>query len=346
MTVLPSLDAESLLAGWIDLASTTGQEHAFVDELARFFTARGWFVARQPVVAGRDNLLVTAAEGVAPRVLFSTHVDTVPPHLPFVRDGEKLRGRGACDTKGGLVAMALAAEALRTREDPAGVGLLLVVGEEVDHCGAIAAERMALQGVRHVVLCEPTCNRLVSHQKGLLKVRVVARGRAAHSAFPERGESAVDPLLDFLDAARRSAWPTHPVLGPTTLNIGLISGGVAANVLAPHAEAVLMVRLVGPSEVVLETLERYLGPALSLEVLTRAEPQTLHVPAGDWPTTTASFNSDAVHLAVHAPVTMVGPGDIERAHSDDEHITRQELADGIQLYVELGRALGAAATAR
>jgi len=338
-----SFEPTRLLEAWIDLPSISGSEHAYVDALEAFFEARDWRVTRQPVRDGRDNLLVSAGAVDELLLVFSTHVDVVPPHFSHRWDGDRIFGRGACDTKGGLVAMIAAAETLRDAH-PSGdrIGFLLVVGEEVDHCGAQEARSLPLDGA-HIVLCEPTENRLASHQKGLLKVAISARGRAAHSAYPERGKSAIDGLLELLQRVRAEPWPTDDALGATTVNVGLIEGGVAANVIAPSARAVAMFRLAVAADTVLERLrEMARETALfdgEIDVLTHIDPQEFHVPSGTWPTTRVAFNSDAVHLKALGPVTLVGPGDIRRAHSEREHLTRTELAAGIALYRRLGASL-------
>jgi acetylornithine deacetylase len=273
-------------------------------------------------------------------VVFSTHLDVVPPHVPPRRTGERLYGRGSADTKGPLVAMLGAARALRAEGVP--VGFLLVVGEEVDHSGALdAARRLDLGGAR-IVLGEPTSNRVVAAQKGLLKVRLVAVGKAGHSAFPERGVSAIHRLLDALAAVRAADWPRDPLLGETTLNVGTLQGGVAANVFAPAAEAQVLVRLVEPvarAQARLEAaVEAAAGPgAVRVERLSGNDPVRLDPPPG-FETCVIPFNSDASYLAPLGPVWLCGPGAIEVAHADDEHIDRADLEAGLTTYVRLARA--------
>lgn len=335
---MANIGPDNLLEKWVNISSISGTESAFLIVLEAFFKKRGWNVERHPVLPRRWNLLIRPKNTSQdfPEVLFCTHVDTVPPHIPFRKQDGRYYGRGTCDTKGGIVAMAFAAEQLRdTHALGANIGLLLVVGEEVDHCGAMAATRN-LWKCRHVILGEPTRNALVSHQKGLLKVVIRAEGIAAHSAFPHRGSSAIEILLDILQELRETDWPVHPVLGDTHLNVGLIEGGVAANVLAPSAEATVLFRLVSPAREVLSLLKEVCGSA-EIEVLTRTEPLQLFVPEeGDFDTTTAAFNSDATWMRELGVVSLTGPGNIERAHSVDEYITPQELGEGILLYKKLG----------
>jgi acetylornithine deacetylase len=267
--------------------------------------------------------------------LFSTHIDTVPPHISPRRDGDRLFGRGACDAKGPLVAMLAAADRLR-RQGADGIGFLLVVGEEVDHGGAIVAGRDYHDLAEHaprILLGEPTCARVVAAQKGLLKAKVRAVGRAGHSAFPDRGKSAIHLLLDGLERIRNEPWPVDPVLGPTTLNVGTIGGGVAANVFAPEAEAVIVFRLVSPWAPVLVRLRALAGDLL-VEAESQNDPVRFEPPAGET-TSVIPFNTDATYLAPLGPVWLAGPGAIEVAHSADEHTSREELQLGIELYVRL-----------
>lgn len=321
-----------LLRELIDTPSTTGGEAGVAAILERELARDGYAVTRQAVAPGRDNLLALRA-GETPRLLLSTHIDTVPPALPFRREGDTIYGRGACDTKGGIVAMLEAGRRLR-EHGARDFGFLFVVGEEVDHCGAKAAALLQLPSV-DIVLCEPTICRVIAAQKGVVKVRLEAEGRAAHSGFPHRGISAVDRLLATLEALRRRAWPRHDVLGETYFNVGLISGGVAANVLAPSASAELMFRTVGPSAEILEAIDAALVEGVRSVLLTENGPELFDVPDG-YETGVANFNTDASFLKPLGRILLVGPGDIEVAHSPNEHITVDQIALGIRLYERLG----------
>jgi acetylornithine deacetylase len=323
--------AESLL-DWLAIDSTTGREAEFLEHLEAMFQSRGWSIRRQPVAEDRWNLVATATDD--PSLLYSTHVDTVPPHLAARRDGETVYGRGACDTKGGLLAMTEAARRLRA-DGHDDLGFLLVVGEEVDHIGAKTARDLDLHPDR-IVLCEPTQNRVVTGQKGMVKAELSAEGKAAHSAYPDRGISAVHRLLDALQRIRSVDWPTDPVLGDTTLNVGEINGGVAANVMAPSADAVLLFRAVSPADALIERLEDAAGEHVHVEIVAHNDPVRFDVPE-DVDTCTVAFNTDASYLQTLGSVWLVGPGDIQVAHSEDERIDLRELQEGIQLYADLGR---------
>ena len=237
------MDVLELTRALVALETPTGSEQPAIDLLDGVLRRAGYRTARQPVSPGRDNLY---AYRERPVLVFSTHVDTVPPHLPLLEDGDAIRGRGACDAKGLAAAMVAAAERLADAGERR-VGLLFVVGEENGSDGAKAAADFGPRG-RFLINGEPTENRLSVGQKGTLRVDLTARGRAAHSAYPEAGVSAIAALLDTIERIRRLPLPRDPLLGESTLNLGLISGGVAPNVIPPHAGAQLLVRTVEPTE--------------------------------------------------------------------------------------------------
>ncbi len=320
------------LERWLAIDSVSGNERRFLEKLEQSFDERRWTVERQDVETDRWNLIATDAAPL--EVLFCTHVDTVPPTLPVRRDGDTIYGRGACDTKGGLLAMIEAARRLHD-QGVDGLGFLLVVGEEVDHRGAKTARDLDLSPKR-IILCEPTKNRVVRAQKGMLKVTLRTTGVAGHSAYPDEGESAVNPLLDALERIRNHDWPVDDVLGPTTLNIGQIDGGVAANVFAPDARAQLLFRAVDAVEPMLETVERLAGADVAVDDPIYNDP-VFFDPPDDVPTCTVPFNTDAAYLGELGDIWLVGPGDIQVAHSDDEHIEVDEMLRGIDLYQSLTR---------
>lgn len=322
---------EQLLMEWLEIDSTSGREAKFLETLESYFTARGYHATRQPVEEARWNLLLTRPHH-PPRVLFSTHVDTVPPFLPVRTDGKSIWGRGACDTKGGIVAMALAGDRLLA-EGIQDFGYLFVVGEEVDHCGAKVAKGLPVKTER-IILCEPTQNQVVSAQKGMVKLTLHADGIAGHSAFPGKGESAIDKLLDVIEAIRHEAWPTDSILGPTTINVGVITGGVAANVFAPSATAEVLIRTVAPVGPMIARIRELCATSVKVNFPASNDP-VFFSPPDDVTTCTVPFNTDATYLSVLAPVWLVGPGDISTAHSDHEHIQLADLHLGIDLYESL-----------
>lgn len=326
------LDTTETLLDWLAIDSTSGRESAFLETLESHFASNGWRCRRQHVQDDRWNLWID--RGKPSRFVYSTHVDTVPPFIPGRLDDDTIYGRGACDTKGGIVAMTAAGERLLA-DGLDEFGYLFVVGEEVDHCGAKRARALDIETDR-IILCEPTENCVVAAQKGMIKFHLRTDGIAGHSAYPERGESAVHKLLAALGRMLAEDWPTHEVLGPTTINVGIIEGGVAANVFAPSAHAEVLVRTVSETAPLLARIRDVLGEDVAIEVPASNDPVFFDPPA-DVETMTVSFNTDATYLSEIASVWLVGPGDIQVAHSDHEHIAMKDLAAGIDLYEQLGR---------
>lgn len=319
------------LLDWLAIDSTTGRERAFLERLEEDLGRRGLRCTRQAVSPGRWNLV--AAPPANTKLLFSTHVDTVPPHFGPRRDGAATRARGACDTKGGLFAMLRAWH--RLPEDLRRVtGFLLVVGEEVNHDGAIRAAELSFPDLRAILLCEPTRGRVALGQKGIVRLRLRATGVAGHSAFPEAGRSAVPPLLDALDALRRHPWPGDDTLGDTDVNIGVLTAGPAANIFAPEASAELLFRIVTPADEVLNTIRSLIPDGVVLDIVSTNDPmQLLPVPGED--TCIIPFNTDAPYLRHLAPVVLAGPGDIRSAHSPDEILTDRDLENGVEQYARI-----------
>ena len=324
------MDPLELTRALVALETPTGAEQPAIDLLEGVLRRAGYHTVRQPVAGGRDTLY---AYRERPELVFSTHVDTVPPHLPLVEDESALRGRGTCDAKGLAAAMVAAAERLAAAGERR-VGLLFLVGEENGSDGARAAADFGPRG-RYLINGEPTENRLSVGQKGTLRVDLAATGRAAHSAYPEEGSSAIAALLDTIERIRRLPLPHDPLLGPSTLNLGLIGGGVAPNVIPPHATAQLLVRTVEPTGPLREAIRAQLTPGVSV---TFPVELPFHkaggAPAG-WDTTVVSYASDLPFLSAWGEGYQLGPGSIRVAHTAEEHILKADLLRGVDLYVRL-----------
>jgi acetylornithine deacetylase len=313
--------------------SPTGREAAVTTLVEARLAGLGWRVARQPVSPARDNLYATLDP---PLVVFCTHLDVVPPELPLAEDDAWLRGRGVCDAKGIAAAMVAAAEALRA-DGERRVGLLFTVGEEAGSDGAKAAAALEPRG-RYLVNGEPTENRLSIGQKGALHVRLAAEGRAAHSAYPDEGVSAVDALLDTLERIRRLPLPVDDTLGPATLNVGTLAGGAAPNVIPAAASADLLFRTVSDTAPLLRSVRAALAPGVRADVV--FDTPAVRAPAlAGWDTTVVSYASDLPHLAPWGTGYQLGPGTIRVAHTADERIRKDDLREGVAAYVRLARQL-------
>jgi acetylornithine deacetylase len=312
----------------IDIDSTTGKEQAAGAWLAAQLEALGYTVEQQPVANGRFNVFATLDH---PLVVLSTHFDCVPPFFPSdVRDGA-LYGRGSCDAKGILAAQLAAAERLRATGERR-IGLLFVVGEERGSDGAVVANANA-PGSLFLINGEPTDNRLGIATRGNLRIRLTATGRAAHSAVPEHGESAIDKLLDTLIRMRQMKWPGDPELGETFYSIGLIEGGVAPNVISPHATAEVMFRIVGSPDDVLRQAKT-LEPAVTIEEVLRVPMVRLHTIPG-LPAAVFPYTTDIPLLDKWGTPLLFGPGSILVAHTDHEHLEFAELEAAVDGYTQL-----------
>lgn len=329
------MDPVALTRQLIDIESTTGHESAAAVFLARYLEELGYVVERMPVEGERFNVFARPAKVERPALVFSTHIDTVPPFLPSREDEVNIYGRGSCDAKGIIAAQIAACE--RLREGGKSAGLLFVVGEERDSLGATVANRNP-RGSQFLVNGEPTGNCVALASKGALRVEVTAHGRMAHSAHPELGESAIDKLLDALQALRAMQLPHNPEVGSTTVNIGIIEGGRATNVISDFAKAQLLYRLVGPSEPLREAIVAAVGALAEVQfVLDIPYMRFLAVPG--IPTMIASFTSDVPKLAAWGRPVLLGPGSILVAHTDREFLAKAELMRAIELYVQTGRFL-------
>jgi len=332
------MDLFELTRALVDIESITENElrageylHAYLDEMA---AATGGVVERMPVAANRFNLFARWGE---PTVTLSTHYDTVPPFFPSRDDGTHIWGRGSCDTKGIIASMLFAVRELLA-EGASNVGVLFVVGEERNSAGAFEAAKQN-RGSRYIVNGEPTENKLALGSKGALRCEIVAKGKMAHSAYPELGESAIEKLLDALDAIRKMPLPVDPVLGKSTLNIGTISGGRAPNVIPDHAQAEIFVRLIDDGDSTREALRRVLaGKAEMQEVLSVPAVRLGSLPGFE--TAVVSFTTDIPAFGGTWGIPFLfGPGSIHVAHTDREHVSKQELVDAVQTYKHLVKEL-------
>ena len=326
-------DVVALAAELLAIPSSTGDERAVVDFVARWLIARGWNVHVQEVSKGRGNVWASRAGG---GVTLSTHLDTVPPYIPPRLDGDQLYGRGSCDAKGIAAAMMAAADRLATSGEQR-VDLLLVVGEEKGSDGARAANRLTPTS-RFLVNGEPTESKLASGAKGSQRVMVRTRGRAAHSAYPHLGKSAIEPLLALLPTVHGLDMPSDPLLGKTTVNIGVVHGGTEANIIPENAEAELMFRLVGDVAPLRKALEKWAKGKAELEYGSFIPAQHFHVIPG-FETAPVAYTSDIPLLDRWGTPLLFGPGSIHVAHTVDEHIPVPELRAAVDAYERIVRTL-------
>jgi acetylornithine deacetylase len=322
----------------IDIPSLTGDEAAVGEFLATHLATLGYEVERQTVTDDRFNVIATTGEAAS--VVFSTHMDTVPPFIVSREDAEYIYGRGSCDAKGIIAAQIFAAERLRAG-GMTDISLLFTVDEEMSSAGAQAANSHPLaQNCRFLINGEPTDNRLATGTKGSLRIFITTEGRAAHSAYPEAGESAIEKLLDVLQDLRKSDWPSDSLFGDTTCNIGVLTGGTRPNVIPDHAGAQLQIRLVTDIERGKAIVEKAVAGRAAIEYASAHDPVRLFsVPGFD--DCVVRFTTDVPYLSNWGKPLLLGPGSILDAHTEHERIAKHELERAVDLYVSLAGKLKA-----
>ena len=320
----------------IDIPSVTGDEKSVGMFLASHLEGLGYSSGLQEVDNNRFNVIATT-DGL-PRVVLSTHMDTVPPHILSSENETRIFGRGACDAKGIIAAQIMAAERLRA-EGVNEIGLLFTVDEELGSLGARFANGHEIApACEYLINGEPTDNKLAAATKGSLRLSLKTTGRACHSAYPEQGESAIEKFLDVLESIRHIEWPRDDVLGETTCNIGVISGGTRPNVIPAEASAVLQLRLVTSAEQVKRILEDAVAGRAEVEYLSENDPVHL-LTVDSLEQCVVRFTTDIPFLSNWGSPLLIGPGSILNAHTDHEFIEKQELEDAVDLYVRLVREL-------
>ena len=329
------MDINALTRQLVDIESTTGNEgrvgHFLLQELRRL----GYNVQRMIAEGERANVYATAPQQPKPTVVLSTHMDTVPPFISSSEDEHRIYGRGSCDAKGIIAAQIAAAE--RLRHEGVYVGLLFLVGEERDSLGAKVANQQPTT-CKFLINGEPTENKIATASKGALRVELTASGRMAHSAYPELGESAIDKLIEVLHRLRAMKLPSDPEVGPCTLNIGTIEGGRAPNVIPDKAQALLLYRLIGPSENLRREIMQAVGNLAKVEF-------TLEIPFArlrtfeNLPTMVAAFTTDIPALSNWGQPLLVGPGSIHVAHTPHEFIEKKQLQEAAHLYCAIAKML-------
>lgn len=313
----------------IEIPSISGNEKAVAEFLADYLRGRGFEVALQEAASHRPNLYARRGE---PDIVFSSHTDTVPPFVEFREDDQFIYGRGACDAKGIIAAMIKASEAL-IEAKVSDIGLLFVVGEEAGSPGARAANEISNRS-RYLINGEPTESKLALGSKGALRAILKASGRAAHSAYPQMGESAIDKLLDILTDLRRVELPRDERLGATTMCIGVIKGGVAANVIPPEAEAELMFRIVTNAAALKRIIEETTGSRAEVEYTFECDPVFAEALDG-FETAVVSFTTDIPLLTNWGKPLLFGPGSILDAHTPHEKISKRELERAVSVYAKM-----------
>ncbi len=330
------IDVLRLTRELIDIPSVTGEEFQIGTSLGDLLVRLGYHVEVQDVSDERGNIIATTE--ARPRVVLSTHMDTVPPFISSNEDDEFIYGRGACDAKGIIAAQIAAAERL-SADGVNEIGLLFTVDEEVTRAGAkLANEHPLAASCEYLINGEPTDNKLAVGTKGSLQATISTAGRAAHSAYPEEGESAIEKMLDILADIRQVHWPSDRVFGETTCNIGIIAGGKRANIIPDAAKATIFLRLAADSSSVRHVLEDTIGGRATIDRKGGHDPVRLLTVDG-FEQMLARFTTDIPYLSNWGKPLLIGPGSILVAHTDHERVSKRELIGAVDLYVKLVKKL-------
>jgi acetylornithine deacetylase len=316
----------------VDIPSNTGEEGAAGHFLASFLRDLGYRVETQLVSDERFNVLALLDH--PPTIVFSTHIDTVPPFIQSSEDAENIYGRGSCDAKGIIAAQIAAAQKLRA-EGFHEVGLLFTVDEELASAGArLANEHEAAAQCRFLINGEPTDNKLALGSKGSMRLKITTAGKSAHSAYPEAGESAIEKLLDVLNDLRHSTWPHDEFFGETTCNIGVISGGSRPNVIPASAESDVQNRLAKNVDHIKRIVDGVIDGRASVEYSSAHDPIRFFTVPG-FEECIVRFTTDVPYLSNWGKPLLLGPGSIFDAHTDHERISKKQLEEAVKLYVRL-----------
>ena len=317
-----------LLRQILSIDSTSGSERAMAEWLASHLEAPRKELME--VGDGSLNLMLCWGE---PRVVFCSHMDTVPPYIPPTFMEDRVCGRGSCDAKGQVFAMYSACKRLEAM-GRSGFALLILSGEETGSWGAKAFSRTGFRAPL-LVVGEPTENRMVSASKGTKSFGLTFIGEPFHSGYPSHGVSAVDEFLSFMDKLRGETFPEDPELGATTWNIGLLHSDNPQNILSPELTCRLYFRTTFASDAaVTEWMRGQAGTRLRIDERGGDAPARYFTLPG-FPSAPASFGTDAPHLTGFGRKIICGPGSVLVAHRSDEHLLYADLEKAIDIYVNI-----------
>ena len=309
--------------------STSGSERELGQWLAEHLEAP--FVETFEVGDGTLNVLLRWSG--TPRVVYCSHMDTVPPYIPPTFTDDRVLGRGSCDAKGQFYAMYRACQRLAAAGEK-DFALLIVSGEETGSWGAKAFSKTRFTAPL-LVVGEPTDNCMVSASKGTKRFDLTFTGKAFHSGYPEHGLSAVELFVDFMNALRAVAFPDDSVLGPTTWNVGRLSSDNPQNILSPQLSCRLYFRTTFASDdAVVAWMRAQASDRLRVEEIGGDAPARYFTLPG-FPTKPVCFGSDAPHLTGFAQKIICGPGTITVAHRDDEFLSLSDFQQAINNYVKI-----------
>jgi acetylornithine deacetylase len=344
----PPTDFLALHKSLVEISSITGNEHKVADWLTSYLQQNSFTVEKQKVrtetgekTYSRYNILAYTGKSRKSRTLVTSHIDTVPPYWPYERRfNNEIWGRGTVDAKGSVASQLIAVqELLASKEIQNGdVALLYVVGEETGGLGMRAANDLGLSW-ETVIFGEPTELKLAAGHKGIMGVKITAKGKAGHSGYPELGRNANSMLVRLLSKLESLELPSSEKYGNTTVNIGILEGGVAPNVIAESASATLALRVAAGEPKDIEDMIREaandIGDFFDLEFSHGYGPVDIDHDVEGFETIVVNYGTDIPNLQGEHKRYLYGPGDILVAHSDHEHLKVADLEEAVEGYKQL-----------
>ncbi|MBS1515269.1 MAG: M20/M25/M40 family metallo-hydrolase [Bacteroidetes bacterium] len=315
----------NFLSDILKIESTTGSENTLAHFIAEKYTPAGMQCKIQNTSDGRVNLFFTIGK---PKIVFNSHMDTVPPYIPPTFTDDIIYGRGSCDAKGQLAYLWQAANEL-IAEGEKDFGLLMTFSEEIGSIGARFANEM-LTDTKYIIVGEPTENKLITSSKGTHFIKVTVRGKSCHSGYPQYGDSAINTMREFLDRLDKINFPMDEVMGDTPYNIGELHANNAQNVVPDLVTFNLFIRTTFASYPVFQQmLESIKGDKIELEFILNKGPIKFHTVEG-FETGVVAYGTDAPSFTNVPNKILYGPGTILVAHTENEHIYIKDLYRAVE----------------
>lgn len=338
-----------LLKEMVKIDSTVGYEYEVMQWLRQILIDQGMTVEFQLVedkshsISGksRHNIYAYMGSQRDTKIVLSSHIDTNQDgHIPYHEIGEEIHARGACDAKGSAASQIVAFFELWDEGviDEGDISLLFVIGEEYDGIGMKdAIEYLNVTWSKAAILGEPTENKLSKGHKGNFRFDVEVWGKESHSGYPELGFSAIEFLVRKLDILLNTDFPYSDLLGPTTVNIGTINGGTAANIIPAYVRAQMYIRVATNETEILEYVQNLFKTEYSkMTIIQFLPPQYLSYDVPGFEFIACSYATDMPYLKnLNIKKYLYGPGSISVAHTQKEFVTEADLYDAVEGYKKI-----------
>lgn len=305
--------------------STSGSENELAMYISDKYKPKNANSEIQVTDNGRLNIFFSYGE---PKIIFCSHLDTVPPYFQPQKNGDIISGRGSCDAKGQIAYLFEAFKQLKS-EGHTNIGMLMVSGEEDGSQGAIRANKDLID-CNYIIIGEPTENKLIKASKGNLLVKVNFKGKSCHSGYPQNGDSAVEHMISFFNRLNSIDFPEDTVLGKTTYNIGKVESSNAHNVVSNSAECKIFFRTTfATNEILKKKLNEIKYNNIEFEFIYGDEPLNFYTIDG-FKTDVVSFGTDAPAFTNVKNKILYGPGSILDAHTDKEYVKIEGLHTAVE----------------